>query len=164
MRRPAKAKLPVSDDNPEGVGEDSVPDPTTNDVDQSQPTPTPVLGQTPSVNRRVHRTWKVALSLWIVTAVLAPRASAAFPEITGRQILTQFPRPSFPFLIKNVITAVYVAESGFIEGLSDSVWPNYPTWPPWCLRGLRYGAIARQTGFIILLKRKYGAYRLQNPS
>ena len=58
-----------------------------------------------------------------MAAVSVSRAVAAFPELTGRQLLTQFFRSIIPFLNNSVITVVYSVETGFVEGLRDSVWP-----------------------------------------
>ena len=60
-------------------------------------TSSPVIVNIPSYSRKVQRSWKVVLSVGIVATVLVSRSAAAFPELTGRQILTQFPDPSVPF-------------------------------------------------------------------
>ena len=39
------------------------------------------------------------------------------------------------FLPRQHFSVIYSVESGFIDGLSDSVWPDCPRWFPWCVRG-----------------------------
>ena len=51
-------------------------------------TPTPSSVDLMYIGKRLSRTWIIALSVGIVTTGLALRASAAFPELTGSQLLS----------------------------------------------------------------------------
>ena len=103
-----------------------IPSPAEDSPDTPMPTSTPIASIPASLRKTAYRPWELWIGLGIVATVSVARAAASFPELTGLQFLTHFSRSISSFLINNVITVVYSVETGFIEGLCDSIWPLNP--------------------------------------
>ena len=122
---------------PSGGQADS-PDPDNGSPDNTPPDPTtsPVVTAGLPAATTMTRARKLYLILGIVSVGLMMRAATAFPELTTRQISTKQCRSVCSFLFNHAIAVVLGSDSGFVECLRDSLWPDNPPWFPWCLRGV----------------------------
>ena len=86
--------------------------------------------------------WKIGLGVLILCTSATTKLTSAFPDMTAKQILTSGFRYACGFVINNVLTVFTSAESGFIEGLSDSLWTEPPWYFPWIIRFICYISLA----------------------
>lgn len=70
------------------------------------------------------------------------RVDTASPDMTTRGILSGKIRDVCSFVLDNITSVIFSAPNGFIDGLGDSLWPEFQPWRPWSLRLCCYSAMA----------------------
>ena len=95
-----------------------------------------------------YKVWKVVASVSVLALGAGNKIASSFPQLSARQMMTEFFRGLWSFILNNCFAVIWSAECGFIEGLSDSLWTSAPGWFRGVLRLMCYATLALHFGLL----------------
>ena len=101
----------------------------------------PLVGVAP-VDQVLWSAWKTGLAVVVAASAGWGRLRSELPEMPPRELLAYAVNRSFKFLGDTVIGVCRSIESGFFEGMAESVWMGPPVWFLVILRVAVYGYFA----------------------
>ena len=93
-------------------------------------------------------TWKFALAALVVTVGACSRVAAAIPGMSVREMVDYSSKRAIQYIMGNIIAVLLSLESGFFDGLSESLWPEPPRRFHLGVRTLAYIYLAYRYGVL----------------